>query len=98
MTTLAELQRLITDHWIELQGAYKLKRLAFFGSYARGEQTPASDVDVLVEFSGPVGFEFVHLADHLEHLFGLPVDLVTPDAIKPNRRELILADLVDAQA
>ena len=98
MTTLAELQQLITDHWSELQGAYKLKRLGFFGSYARGEQTPTSDVDVLVEFSEPVGFEFVHLANHLEQLFGLPVDLVTPDAIKPNRRDLVFADFVDAQA
>ena len=98
MTTLAELQQLITTHWGDLQVTYKLKRLGFFGSYARGEQTPSSDVDVLVEFSEPVGFEFVHLADHLEQLFGLPVDLVTSDALKPNRRDLILSDLVDAQA
>jgi predicted nucleotidyltransferase len=55
-------------------------------------------VDVLVEFQEPVGFLFVHLADRLEELLGLPVDLVTPDAIRPNRRELIFGDLVDVKA
>lgn len=98
VTALQQLQQVVRDHWGELQSAYCVSRLGFFGSFARGEQTEASDVDVLVEFSQPVGFLFVHLADRLEQLLGRPVDLVTPDALRPNRREQILAELVDVEA
>jgi predicted nucleotidyltransferase len=98
MKTLSQLQGIIDQNWAELQSSYKVARLGFFGSYARGQQREDSDVDVLVEFQEPVGFLFVHLADRLEELLGLPVDLVTPDAIRPNRRELIFGDLVDVKA
>jgi hypothetical protein len=55
-----------------------------FGSLARGEATPASDIDLLVEFGRPVGlFEFIRLKLYLEDLTGRGVDLVTPDAIRP---------------
>jgi predicted nucleotidyltransferase len=98
MRTLHELKQLIQDHWAELQLAYKVERLGFFGSFARGEQTETSDVDVLVEFQEPVGLLFVHLAERLEEILQLRVDLVTSDALLPNRRAAILADLVDAKA
>ncbi|MEW5807726.1 MAG: nucleotidyltransferase family protein, partial [Acidobacteriota bacterium] len=67
---------------------------AIFGSYARGEQPKDSDVDVLVEFSEPVGFLFIHLADYLEEILGREVDLITPDAIKPNREKYIMQELI----
>jgi len=54
------------------------KSLAVFGSLARGEATPASDIDLLVEFDRPVGlFEFIRLKLYLEDLTGRGVDLVT---------------------
>jgi predicted nucleotidyltransferase len=51
-------------------------------------------VDILVEFREPLGLRFVHLADFLEKVLGLKVDLITPDAIKPNRRQHIMKDVV----
>jgi predicted nucleotidyltransferase len=96
MATLVDFQRLVREHWSELETEYRVARLGFFGSYARGEQTASSDVDVLVEFARPVGFQFIHLADRLEELFGCKVDLVTLDALRANRRQRILADLIDA--
>ena len=50
-----------------LQQNFHVKRIGFFGSYARGQQTDNSDVDVLVEFSRPVGLQFIALKEYLEN-------------------------------
>ncbi len=71
------------------------RSLAVFGSLARGDATPASDIDVLVEFDRPVGlFEFIRLKNYLEELTGRRVDLVTPDALRPVMRAAILNEAV----
>lgn len=94
MKTLEEIKTTLTKHKEKLKQNYKVKKIGIFGSYARGEQKEISDVDVLVEFEEPVGFAFIHLADSLEELLGLKVDLTTKDAIKPNRWKYIKDDLV----
>ena len=72
-----------------------VKSLGIFGSIARGEATAASDIDVLVEFSRPVGlFEFIRLKYYLEEITSCSVDLVTHDAIRPIMREAILSEVV----
>ncbi|MEK7079619.1 MAG: nucleotidyltransferase family protein [Patescibacteria group bacterium] len=93
MSKLEDLRETIKRHRQELEQKYKIKTIAIFGSYARGEETEESDVDILVEFDEPVGLLFVHLADYLEEILGLKVDLLTPDAIKPNRKKYIMEDL-----
>ena len=73
-----------------------VKSLALFGSAARGEASPHSDVDLLVEFSVPVGlFEFARLKLRLEQILGCEVDLVTPDALRPTMKDDILREAVD---
>jgi predicted nucleotidyltransferase len=94
MKTLEEIKNALTKHKEKLKQNYKVKKIGIFGSYARGEQKETSDVDVLVEFEEPVGFAFIHLADSLEELLGIKVDLTTKDAIKPNRWKYIKDDLV----
>jgi len=96
MKTVEEIKEIIRQHRKELEDKYKVKSIAIFGSYARNEQTEMSDVDILVEFSEPVGFLFFYLADYLEQILGVKVDLVTYDAIKPNRRKYIMEDLIYA--
>jgi uncharacterized protein len=93
MKTLKEIEAILKQHEQELEEKYKVKKIGIFGSYARGEQQEESDIDIIVEFKEPVGFLFVHLADFLEETLGAKVDLVTPDAIKPNRRRYIMEDL-----
>lgn len=74
-----------------------IKSLALFGSAARGEIGPDSDLDLLIEFSRPVGlFRFLEVTEFLEQILGRRVDLVTPGALKPQLREAILEDAVDA--
>ncbi|MBC7669400.1 nucleotidyltransferase family protein [Caulobacter sp. DWR2-3-1b2] len=72
---------------------YGVQRVGVFGSTARGEAGPDSDVDVLVEY-GPAtlpGFGFFRLERDLAALFGRPVDLVTQDGL----HELIQARVMD---
>ncbi len=98
MKTLRDIRQILDEHRERLSADYKVSRLGVFGSFARGEQHDGSDVDIWVEFREPVGFEFIHLADSLENLLGLPVDLVASDGVKPNRWRYIQEDLMYVQA
>jgi len=90
-----EVVRILTEHQKELSEKYGVKSLALFGSVARDEANPKSDVDVLVEFNRPVGlFGLFALQDYLEALLGCPVDLGTPDSLKPRLRTKVLAECV----
>lgn len=60
----------------ELRQRYPVASLAVFGSWARGEQRADSDLDLLVEFDGPIGWQIVTLEDELSARLGLKVDLV----------------------
>ena len=72
-------------------------KIVLFGSHAYGTPTKDSDVDLLVEFSRPIGlFEFVRLQRQLGELIGHRVDLVTPAALKPQLRDRILREAVVA--
>jgi len=69
--------------------------LALFGSVARDKATPESDLDVLVEFSGPATFDrYMDLKFYLEDLLGIPVDLVTRKALKPQLVPVIEKELL----
>jgi len=65
-----------------LQEQFSVKRMWLFGSFARGDFSNHSDVDILVEFDKRVGLKFLQLEAFLEGLLKRKVDLVTPRAIK----------------
>ena len=90
-----EIIEIINEHREEFSAQYGVKSLALFGSVARDEATTTSDVDLLVEFDRPVGlFGLFALQDHLEALFDCPVDLGTPDSLKPRLRENVLEEAI----
>ncbi|MBE2216812.1 MAG: nucleotidyltransferase family protein [Ignavibacteria bacterium] len=76
-----------------LSAKYNINNLAVFGSYSRNEQNAESDIDIMVEFSKPIGLEFVSLAFELEQLLGTKVDLVSKKAIKKGYLNYILKDI-----
>jgi len=74
---------------------YSVKTIGVFGSVARDEQTGTSDIDLLVEFSKPVGFvTFMRLENFLSEKLGKQVDLVTSDSLKPVIRQDVLAEVI----
>jgi predicted nucleotidyltransferase len=66
---------------------------AVFGSFARGDATDTSDVDLLVRFSVPKGLGFFGIAEDLEEALGKKVDLATENMIGKNIRESVMGDL-----
>lgn len=79
-----------------LREKFKVKDIGIFGSYVRGEESEESDVDILVEFSEPVGWEFIDLVEFLEEILERKVDLVTVRALKPQLKDKILKEVVYA--
>jgi uncharacterized protein len=76
---------------------YDVRSLSLFGSMARNDARKKSDVDLLVEFSRPVGlFQFARLKMFLEDVLGREVDLVTPEALRQELREDILREAIRA--
>jgi uncharacterized protein len=85
----ATLRRLLP----ELRRRYPIASVAVFGSWARGEAGPDSDLDLLATFDGPIGWEIVTLEDELSNRLGLPVEIVLDASLRPHigaavRREM----------
>ncbi len=74
---------------------YGAKKVGLFGSFVRGTQTPASDVDLLIEFEeGKKTFDhFMHLALLLEDILQRKVELVTPASLSPHIGPHILSEV-----
>ncbi len=86
---------LLTAEAPALRRRYAVKSLAVFGSMARGDDREGSDVDILVTFEGKATFSnFMGLKLDLEGSFGRPVDLGTPDTLRPEMRADVERDLV----
>lgn len=83
MTTLLNIKEILKINKDRLAKKYGLSVIAIFGSYGREQQTADSDVDILVDFTKPIGIEFIDLADELEKLLSLKVDLVSKNGVKP---------------
>lgn len=81
-----------------LSEQFSVNNIGIFGSYSRNDQTPESDLDILVEFIKPVGFlKFFDLEEYLTERLGMKIELLSSDAIKPLIEKNILADIVYAQ-
>jgi hypothetical protein len=76
-----------------------VKHAALFGSVARGEAGPESDIDILIDLDPSVGFDvfsYVGLKSFIEELFPGRVDVVNRAALKPYLRQPVAADLLHA--
>jgi len=96
LITPNETRRILAEHKDELQEKYGVKSIGIFGSYAREDQEISSDVDILVEFERPIGWEIVDLHDYLAGILDIKVDLVSKGAVvrKPILWASVQEDLV----
>jgi predicted nucleotidyltransferase len=96
MKTTNEVKQILAEYKEEIRQKYGVRVVGIFGSYARGEQKEASDVDILVEIERPIGFKFFGLWDEIENLLGVKVDILTTNAVKQKKMlwESIKEDLI----
>ncbi|MDO5846145.1 MAG: nucleotidyltransferase family protein [Methanocorpusculum sp.] len=85
---------------LEIRERFGIERIGIFGSVARGDDTPDSDVDILISFKeGQVIFaNLVSLGDYLEELFGRSVDVLTEDGISKYMRPYIEPEVIPIEA
>ncbi len=85
-----ETLKLLQAHKARLARDFGVIDLALFGSAARDDAGPGSDIDILVAFDGPAtSRRYFGVQFYLEDLLGLPVDLVTDKALRPELRPLV---------
>ena len=83
----------IKEKAVPILKAAGARKAALFGSYARGEETPESDIDILADLPHDMSlFDVVGVKLDLEEVLGQKVDLVQYDAIKPRLRPYIMKD------
>ena len=76
-----------------MQKEYAVKKMGLFGSFSDGTYTDISDVDIMVEFECPVGWQFFRLEKYLETTLQRKVDLVTYGALKEQIKPIILSQI-----
>jgi predicted nucleotidyltransferase len=94
MHTLEKILQILREKKPELQKKYPISQLGVFGSYARGEATESSDIDIAVEITGPMGLSFIAMANEIEDLLGTKVDVVPKRAIKRDYLSYVERDIV----
>ena len=94
MKSLADIITLLQKQKEDLASRYPIASLAVFGSFARNENVEGSDVDILVEFSDSIGIKFIDLAEELEDILKLKVDLVSRKGIKQKYFEHIQSEMI----
>lgn len=91
----SEVVRILQERRKELNEHFNVASLSLFGSVARDEARVDSDVDLLVEFSKPVGlFQFIELQQRLEELLDSKVDLGTSRSLKPRIKDQVLQEAI----
>jgi predicted nucleotidyltransferase len=95
MKNFEEIKNKIDEHRATIEERFKVKSIAVFGSYLRGEQGKESDIDILVEFYQTIDLlEFIALENFLSEILGNKVDLVMKETLKPRIKDKILREAV----
>jgi predicted nucleotidyltransferase len=82
MTDLNSIKQILAQLKPELTAKYHVSSIGLFGSVVRDDFTPSSDIDIIVDFSQPIGIEFVDLADFIEAKLKKSIDLVSKNGVK----------------
>lgn len=93
MLTSEEIEKRLTVLKPILYRDFYVRKIGYFGSFLRNEQTEDSDVDILVEFEKPLGWEFFDLQDLLEKKLDRKVDLVSTKAVKRQLKDIIFSEV-----
>ncbi|MCS6883742.1 MAG: nucleotidyltransferase family protein [Chloroflexaceae bacterium] len=92
---LPTIRRVLKSQRAQLQERYRVCAIWLFGSYARGEARPRSDIDLLVEFEEPPSLvEWARMQRELSQLLGKRVEVAPKHLLKPRVRERVLREAI----
>lgn len=93
MQDLESVIQVLRKNLPELKGRFSVSKIGIFGSFAKGNQSDDSDLDIYVEFDRVPGLEFMELTEHLERIVRKKVDILTPSGLKSIRNGRIRHDI-----
>ena len=95
MMNINEIKMILKKIKPEIAKKYKVKEIGIFGSYARGEQTEDSDIDILVTFEeGATLFDLINLKIHLEDILQRKVDIVSKRDLKDKLKQYVMSEVI----
>ena len=94
MTELNSIQQILSQLKPELARKFFVRSIGLFGSVVRDDFSPDSDIDIIVDFSKPVGVEFIDLANYMETILKKKVDLVSKRGLKPKYFQQIQPEII----
>lgn len=94
MTTLDDLVDILKDNLNAFKEKYDVQKFGIFGSYALGNQTESSDVDILVFYNVKPDWRHFRLNFELEDLLNKKVDLATINSLRENTKKNALKDVI----
>jgi predicted nucleotidyltransferase len=98
MTSKKKIAALLNEKRAYLAAEFGVQKIGLFGSYEKGTASAESDIDLVIEFSRPIGFRFFALAEYLEELLGAPVDILTPAGIEGIRVPRVAKEIRESVA
>jgi predicted nucleotidyltransferase len=94
MSNLASIQQILAQIKPELKQKFFVDTIGLFGSIVRNDFTDKSDVDIIVDFTQPIGIEFIDLADFIENKLNKKVDLVSRNGVKDKYFHQIESEII----
>ena len=94
MTNLSSVKQMLLQLKPVLREKYFVNSIGLFGSIVRDDFTNKSDIDIIVEFSKPVGIEFIDLANYMEVKLKKKVDLVSRNGVKEKYFHQIKSEII----
>ena len=94
MEQLSEIKQVLLQLKPELTRRFHVQSLGLFGSVVRDDFSPISDIDIIVDFSRPIGIEFIDLAEYIEERLQKKVDLVSRKGVKDKYFKAIEREIV----
>lgn len=94
MTELTSVKQILTQLKPELRQKYFVSTIGLFGSIVRNDFTEKSDIDIIVDFSKPIGIEFIDLADYIESKLRKKIDLVSRNGVKAKYFHQIESEII----
>ena len=91
--TTNDVTRILKKEQPFLKREFGVKRIAIFGSFAKGTQSSESDIDILIEFQKPIGLQFIRLTEYLDKKLGRKTDVLTPAGVDSIRVRKIVEDI-----